>query len=110
MDPNERVRDNLVTRDLRIEPFKSTNDRLLTGRAWQEWVENLERQFRFFKIRDIIDRKDAFLIFGGQEITRLNKWLPDPSGKLDDYEKVKKILNDFYVPKINKHYMQDICS
>ena len=104
MDPNERVRVNLVTRDLRIEPFKPTNDRLLTGRAWQEWVENLERQFRFFKIGDISDRKDALLIFGGQEITCLNKWLPDPSGKLDDYEKVKKKLNDYYVPKINKHY------
>ena len=44
------------------------------------------------------------MIFGGQEITRLNKWLPDPSGKLVDYEKVKKKLNDYYVPKINKHY------
>ena len=104
MDPNGRVRLNLVTKDLRIQPFKPTNDRLLTGRAWQEWVENLERQFHFFKIGDISDRKDALLIFGGQEITRLNKWLPDPSGKLDNYEKVKKKLNDFYVPKINKHY------
>ena len=90
MDPNKRVRVNLVTRDLTKGPFKPTNDRLLTCTAWQEWVENLERQFRFFKIGDISDRKDASFIFGGQEITRLNKWLPDPSGKLDDYEKVKK--------------------
>ena len=104
MDPNERVRVNLVTRDLRKESFKPTNDRLLTGKAWQEWVENLERQFRFFKIGDISDRKDALLIFGGQEITYLNKWLPDPNGKLYDYEKVKKKLNDNYIPEINKHY------
>ena len=104
MDPNERVRFNSISRDLRVEHFKSTYDRFLTGKTWQEWIENFERQLRFFNIRDVSDRKDALLIFGGNEITRLDKWLPDPRGKYDDFEKVKKKLTDYYVPQINKHY------
>ena len=104
MGPNQRVRFNLISGDLRVEHFNSTHNRFLTWKTWQEWIENFERQLRFFNIRDASDRKDALLIFGGNEITRLDKWLPDPRGQLDDYEKVKKKLNDYYVPQINKFY------
>ena len=35
---------------------------------------------------------------------RLEKTLPDndPDGNLDDYQKVKQKLNDYFVPKRNK--------
>ena len=101
MNPNEIVR---FKGDLRVEHFKSLQDRFSTGKAWKEWIENFERQLRFFNVKNVSDRKDALLIFGGNEITRLDKWLPDPRGKYDDFEKVKKKLTDYYVPQINKHY------
>ena len=74
------------------------------GKAWEEWIEEIEREFRFFKINDHLDRKDALLIYGGKEITRLEKSLPDTNENLDEYETLKKKLNDYYSPMKNKHY------
>ena len=48
-----------------------------------------------------------YLSTGGQEIARLAKSLPDPedpNGELDEYQKLRKKLNDYYIPKGNKHY------
>ena len=46
------------------------------------------------------------IIYGGPEIARLEKSLPDedPEGSLDDYQKLKKKLNAYFLPKKNKHY------
>ena len=43
------------------------------GKAWQEWLEGIEREFRFFKISEAVDKKDAMIIYGGNEIARLEK-------------------------------------
>ena len=94
----------VTTRALRILLFKAPENRLLSGMAWKEWLEELERQFRFFGIETPSDMKDALLIYGGRELVCLEKYLPDAEDSLDEYETLKKKLNDHYVPGINKHY------
>ena len=52
-----------------------------------------ERESRYFRINNPIAKKDA-LIYGGSEIARLEKSLPDedPQGNLDVYHKLKTKL------------------
>ena len=84
------------SRNLRALPFRPTEDQLTTGKAWEEW---LEREFRYFRIGNPADRKDAMIIYGGKEIARLEKSLPDPVDASNEYEKLRKKLNDYFLPK-----------
>ena len=77
---------------------------LTTGKAWEEWLDDIEREFRYFRIGNPADRKDAMIIYGGKEIARPEKSLPDPAGDSNEYEKLRKKLNDYFAPKQNKHY------
>ena len=93
------------SRNLRALPFRVTEDQLSTGKAWEDWLESLEREFRYFQITDVSDRKDALIIYGGPEISRLEKRLPDPEDiSLNLYEKLRTKLNNYFIPKRNKHY------
>ena len=98
-------------RNLRALPFRPTEDQLLTGKLWEDWLESIEREFRFFRIADPTDRKDALIIYGGSEIARLEKSLPDPEDprrELDSYQKLRVKLNAYFLPKKNKHYARYI--
>ena len=92
------------TRNLRALPFRPTEDQLTTGKAWEEWLDGIEREFRYFRIGNPADRKDAMIIYGGKEIARLEKSLPDPVDASNEYEMLRKKLNDYFLPKQNKHY------
>ena len=95
------------TRNLRALPVLPSEDQLSAGKAWEEWLDDIEREFRYFRISNPIDRKDALIIYGGKEIARLEKSLSDPAdpdGEMNDYEKLRKKLNDYFSPKRNKHY------
>ena len=72
------------------------------GKAWQEWLEGIEREFRFFKIPEAVD-KNAMIIYGENEIARLEKSLPDPETG-DVYTKLRTKLNGHFTPKKNKHH------
>ena len=97
------------TRNLRALPFRVTEDQLSTGKEWEDWLEAIEREFRYFKIINPVDKKDALIIYGGKEIARLEKSLPDPTeGSLNEYEKLRKKLNDNFMPKRNKHHARYI--
>ena len=72
-------------------------------KAWQEWLEGIEREFRFFKISEAADKKDAMIIYGGNEIVRLEKSLPDPETS-DVYTKLRMKLSGHFTPKKNKHH------
>ena len=61
------------TRNLRALPFRPSEDQLSTGKAWEEGLDDLEREFRYFRISSPADRKDAMIIYGGKEIARLEK-------------------------------------
>ena len=92
------------SRNLRALPFRPTEDQLTTGKAWEEWLDDIEREFRYFRIVNPADRKDAMIIYGGKEIARLEKSLPDPVDAFNEYEKLRKKLNDYFLPQQNKHY------
>ena len=78
------------TRNLRVLLFQPTKDQLTTGKAWEEWLDDIEREFRYFRIGNPADRKDAMIIYGGKEIARLEKSLPDPVSDSNQYEKLRK--------------------
>jgi hypothetical protein len=56
-----------------------------------------------FRIKEPEDKKDAMLIFGGEEIRRLSKSLQDP-GEGDVYTKLRDKLSEYFAPKKNVHY------
>ena len=91
------------TRNLRTQPFAIPDEMNAMGKAWQEWLEGIEREFRFFKISEAVDKKDAMIIYGGNEIARLEKSLPDPETG-DAYTKLRTKLNGHSTPKKNKHH------
>ena len=95
---------------MRALPFRPTEDQLFVGKEWEEWLDAIEREFRYFRINGPSDRKDALIIYCGTEIARLEKTLPDndPDGNLDDYQKVKKKLNDYFLPERIKHHARYI--
>ena len=73
----------------------------------EDWLESIERKFRFFRVANPLERKDALIIYGGSEIARLEKSLPDPEDpkkELDEYQKLRLKLNEYFMPKKNKHY------
>ena len=72
-------------------------------KALQEWLEGIEREFRFFEISEAADTKDAMIIYGGNEIAHLEKSLPDPETS-DVYTKLRMKLNRHFTPKKNKHH------
>ena len=55
-------------RNLTIKPFTVDEDHIATGEKWDEWLDELEREMRFFRISNAEDMKDAMLIYGGVEI------------------------------------------
>ena len=73
------------------------------GKAWEEWLEGIEREFRYFRITEAVDKKDAIIIYGGKEIARQEKSLPDQE-TADVYLKLRTKLNDHFTPKKNKHH------
>ena len=73
------------------------------GKAWQEWLKGIEKEFRFFKISEAVDKKDAMIVYGGNEITRFEKSLPDPETG-DVYTKLRTKSNGHFTPKENKHH------
>ena len=56
------------TRNLRTEAFVILDDTNYVGKAWEEWLEGSEREFRYFRITEAVDMKDAIIIYGGKEI------------------------------------------
>ena len=98
-----------VSRTLRTQPFIPTTEE--TAEAWTDWLEGLERELRFLKIENAEDKKDAMLIYGGKEIVRLEKTLPDAAAEdppLDAYGKLRKKLNGYFIAKKNKHHSRYI--
>ena len=107
MDQNNTVTIITESRNLRVLPFLPPEDQLSIGKAWEEWLEEIEREFRYFKITSVQDKTDAIIIYGGKEIARLARILPykeDPNCELYEYRKLKMRLNDYFIPKKNKHY------
>ena len=91
------------TRNLKSTPFIIPEDNNIIGREWEDWLDSIEREFRYLKITEPADKTDALTIYGGKEISRLAKILPDPING-NSYEKLKTKLSNYFVPKQNKHH------
>ena len=88
---------------MKAQPFVVPEDTHNIGKAWEEWLEAIDCEFRFFRIGESEDKKDALIIYSGREIAILDKSLQDPT-EGDAYEKIKQKLNNHFTPKKNKHY------
>jgi hypothetical protein len=85
-------------RCVRISPFTVAEDHKATGDRWDDWLYELERDMRFFRIREPENKKDAMLIFVGEEIRRLSKSLQN-TGEGDVYTKLRDKLSEYFAPK-----------
>ena len=99
----QEIRVVTETRNLRSRPFVVPDETNSVEKAWEEWLEGIEREFRYFKITGAVDKKDAMIIYGGKEIARLEKSLPDAEIE-DVYVKLRTKLNEHFTPKKNKHH------
>ena len=103
----------ITNRDLRIGIFKPSENELTVGKEWLDWLDDLESQFRYFKVTKVQDKKDAITIYGGNDIKTLAKNLPDPTQKpdyaeanenLDGYTRIKWKLTEYFTKKTNYHH------
>ncbi len=107
--PGEKMGDNVnvtvvtETRKLKTPPFIIPEDAIAIGGAWDEWLEGIEREFRYFKITEAADKKDSLIIYGRREIAPLEKNLPD-GAEGNAYKKLTDKLNAYFTPKKNKHH------
>ncbi|KAL9952955.1 hypothetical protein ACROYT_G040288 [Oculina patagonica] len=72
------------------------------GRVWKEWIEEIT----YFEITEIKDRVSALKIYGGKEIKKLARNLPETTPVVgdNDYKKLKRKLDNYFLPKKNKHH------
>ncbi|CAG2243790.1 unnamed protein product [Mytilus edulis] len=80
------------TRNLRSQPFIQSDDQISTGKHWEEWMESIEREFRYFRITEPADKKDALIIYGGKDISRLERSLRDEEGEDEDEYTVTYVM------------------
>ena len=95
-----------VGKSLKIEPFKIPENPLEIGRAWKEWIEDFEDEASYFEITEIKDRVSALKIYSGKEIKKLARNLPETTPVVgdNDYKKLKRKLDNYFLPKKNKHH------
>ena len=55
MGDNETVTVITESRNIRTLPFKLSEDQLSTGKSWEDWLEEIEREFRYFRISSPLD-------------------------------------------------------
>ena len=62
---------------------------------------SFEEETSYFEITKVRDQVSALKIYGGQEIKKLAHNLPDtaPVEGDDDYKKLKRKLNNYFLPK-----------
>ena len=88
--PPHAVRAYVVSRDIALKQFYPT---------WRVFTDD-------FEITEIGDRMNALKIYGGKEIKKLAHNLLEtaPVVRDDDYKKLKRKLNNHFLPKKNKHH------
>ncbi|KAK6171903.1 hypothetical protein SNE40_018326 [Patella caerulea] len=109
------------SRDIKMSPFLSESDPILTGPKWAKWLDEFGTRLRYFRITDDQDRVDAINIYGGEEArdkiknlrdidnqTTGSTWNDDDDVEsdedpptLDNYTKIINKLNGYYVPLKN---------
>ena len=98
-----------IRKSLKIEPFKIPANHLEVGRAWRERIKDFKDETLYvFEITEIRDHVSTLKIYmyGDKEIKKLARNLPDtmPVVGDDDYKKLKRKLDNHFLPKKNKHH------
>ena len=86
MDSNEKVAVATETNNLRTLRFRPSGDQLSTGKALEDRLESIQREFRYFRITSALDQKDALIIYKGQEIARSKESLPDSKASKNQFD------------------------
>ena len=45
------------TRNLRTQPFVVPDETNCVGKAWEEWLEGIEREFRYYRITEAVQKR-----------------------------------------------------
>ena len=109
--PNERIgstsnpteiRVSTFEKSLGIISFKIPDNPLQTGQARQKMPEEFEEETEYFEIKATKDKVSALKTYGGQEIKKLARNLPDTAPvDDDDYKKLIRKRNNHFLPKKN---------
>ena len=69
-------------------------------------IEDFEEENAYFEITEVRDKVSVLKIYGELEVKRLARNLPDatPVEGDDDYKKLKRKLDNYFIPKKNKHH------
>ena len=51
MTESNRIQQQMSS-NLRVQHFIVRDDQISTGKAWEEWLEEIEREFQYFNITD----------------------------------------------------------
>lgn len=87
-------------RNLRINPFAVDEDYI----AADEWLDELEREMRFFSISgNAAGKKDAICIYGGVKIRRVVNSLRIQVVNVTDIRSWKEKITDYFASKNNVH-------
>ena len=57
-----------------MQLFAIPDEMSAVGKAWQEWLKGIEREFRFFKMLEAVEKKDAIIVHRGNERARLEEF------------------------------------
>jgi hypothetical protein len=106
----QRIIVNAVTGiQLHIQPFKVPENRLNVGQEWKDWLEDFEEEGALQKVQLDEDWIRCLRRYAGREVRQLATYLPEPAALPDNaqetgYEKLKRKLNDHFIPKKNKQH------
>ena len=90
--------------DLRVKEFIVETDPTKLADRWAEWIDNLEYNFKYFKIEDAEAKKAALMVYGGESLRKIHNNLPAPSSS-DVFVKAKTKLTKCFSPKKNIDYL-----
>ena len=90
--------------DLKVKEFIVETDPTKLADKWAEWIDNLEHNFKYFKIEDAETKKAALTVYGGESLRKFYNNLPDPSSG-DVFVKAKTKLTKYFSPKKNIDYL-----
>ena len=98
---------SVINRQLNVRPFQINESRTETASNWEKWLQNIERQFRYFGINDPEKKKDGLIIYSAQIVVDLEDTLLDHTGEeagQDAYAQLINKLNNHFLPKKNKDF------
>ena len=49
-------------RNLKSQAFIPGDDPIVNGKAWDNWLEEIKEEFRYFKITEPLNKKDALIM------------------------------------------------